>query len=150
MFAIARSLGMPYVQASPRVRAGYAAPLFSAFAFVVAAGLALDGSPFRDGIRDEVTRATTPTPPRIVDPMLAGAYDTVWGRVTLHADGRAQVAGVRGFHVEPALINASWHVADGTITVEWPTGSFAAAREWWQLAPSAAAPPDGTCVGGSC
>ena len=136
---------MPYVQASPRVRAGYAAPVFSAFAFLVAAGLSLEGSPFCAR-----TQPVEARPPVIFDPSLAGVYDTTWGVIALDADGTARGRHQRGASADAFDVVGRWrmtHEAGAMIHFEWATGSYAAAREWWK--PNVA-PWVATCEGGNC
>jgi hypothetical protein len=157
---------MPYVQASPRVRAGYAAPLFSAFAFVVAAGLSLEGSPFC--VRPAVARAplvvdgapsSRPScAPLFFDPSLAGVYDTTWGTIALDADGSARGRLHRfgsSARAEDATaddvfnVSGRWHMTQesgvgGSVSMihfEWGSGSYVAAREWWKPASPRAPEP---------
>lgn len=134
---------MPYVQASPRVRAGYAAPLFSALAFLVAAGLSLEASPFQDqGAPVEGCREGCDVAPsldgvtRVIEPSMVGTYDTLWGVITLEREGTA--------HGSASGVNVSgtWHAASDAIVFDWGTGSFSATREWWTRS--------ATCEGGSC
>ncbi len=143
---------MPYVQASPRARAGYAAPLFSVVAFVVAAGLSLEGSPFCTAPRAEMVHAQF-----AYDPALAGTYKT-WGvDVELRADGSARIES----GTEPR--DATWRSDARMIAVDWGEGSFGAAQEWWARKPAPLGHRSGqgegqgegqaeaaTCEGGSC
>lgn len=145
---------MPYVQASPRVRTGYAAALFSTFAFLVAAGLSLETSPFctraacKPAEPADAARISRPScAPRIFDPTLAGVYDTTWGVIALDADGTARGSHDRANDTAYDVVGR-WHmthdvdavgsgdavgsVVGSMIHFEWATGSYSAAREWWR------------------